>query len=70
MLQLRTFGLYLHTLDVRQHARRHEVAVREVASAAGCAAADGRAAEALHPESEDVLDTLQDRRALAAGTPA
>ena len=59
LLQLRTFGLHLHTLDVRQHARRHEVAVREVASAAGCAAADGRAAEALHPESEDVLDTLR-----------
>ena len=59
LLQLRTFGLHLHTLDVRQHARRHEVAVREVASAAGCAAADGRAAEALHSESEDVLDTLR-----------
>jgi phosphoenolpyruvate carboxylase len=59
LLQLRTFGLHLHTLDVRQHARRHEVAVREVASAAGCAAADGRAADALHPESEDVLETLR-----------
>ena len=30
LLQLRTFGLYLHTLDVRQHARRHELAVGEV----------------------------------------
>jgi phosphoenolpyruvate carboxylase len=59
LLQLRTFGLHLHTLDVRQHARRHELAVREVSAAAGCAAADGKAAEALHPESEDVLDTLR-----------
>ncbi len=59
LLQLRTFGLHLHTLDVRQHARRHELAVREVAAAAGCAAADGKAAEALQPESEDVLDTLR-----------
>src|SRR5258708_39748651 len=59
LLQLRTFGLHLHTMDVRQHARRHEVAVREVAAAAGCAAADGKAADALHPESEDVLETLR-----------
>jgi phosphoenolpyruvate carboxylase len=59
LLQLRTFGLHLHTLDVRQHARRHELAVREVSAAAGCAAADGKAAKALHPESEDVLDTLR-----------
>lgn len=59
LLQLRTFGLHLHTLDVRQHARRHDLAVREVSAAAGCAAADGKAAEALHPESEDVLDTLR-----------
>lgn len=59
LLQVRTFGLYLHTLDVRQHARRHERAVREVSAAAGCAAADGKAAEPLHAESEDVLDTLR-----------
>jgi len=68
LLQLQTFGLHLHTLDVRQHARRHEVAVREVASAAGCAAADGRAAEALHPESEDVLDTLRTVARLQQGS--
>ena len=59
LLQLRTFGLHLHTLDVRQHARRHERAVREVNAAAGCAAADGKVAPPLHAESEDVLDTLR-----------
>jgi phosphoenolpyruvate carboxylase len=59
LLQLRTFGLHLYTLDVRQHAQRHERAVREVSAAAGCAATDGQAAVALHPESEDVLETLR-----------
>jgi phosphoenolpyruvate carboxylase len=59
LLQLRTFGLHLHTLDVRQHARRHELAVREVAAAAGCGAIEAKAAEPLQPESEDVLDTLR-----------
>jgi phosphoenolpyruvate carboxylase len=59
LLQLRTFGLHLHTLDVRQHARRHEGAVQEVSAAAGCATANGQAAEALRPESEDVLETLR-----------
>lgn len=57
LLLLRTFGLHLHTLDVRQHARRHEQTVCEVSAAAGCAAAN--AAEGLQPESEDVLDTLR-----------
>lgn len=59
LLQLRTFGLYLHTLDVRQHARRHELAVREVSAAAGCAATEGKAAGQLQAESEDVLNTLR-----------
>jgi phosphoenolpyruvate carboxylase len=59
LLQVRTFGLHLHTLDVRQHARRHEQAVREVSSAVGCAALEGKPAEGLQPESEDVLDTLR-----------
>jgi phosphoenolpyruvate carboxylase len=59
LLQVRTFGLHLHTLDVRQHARRHDQAVREVSSAVGCAAVEGKSAEGLQPESEDVLDTLR-----------
>ena len=59
LLQLRTFGLHLHTLDVRQHARRHELAVTEVGAAAGCASTGGKPAEELQPESEDVLDTLR-----------
>src|SRR5215469_16746170 len=36
ILQMRTFGLHLHTLDVRQHARVHAVALKE-AIADSCA---------------------------------
>jgi phosphoenolpyruvate carboxylase len=32
ILQVRTFGLHLHTLDVRQHARVHAVALQEAIS--------------------------------------
>ncbi len=32
ILQVRTFGLHLHTLDVRQHARVHTVALQEAIS--------------------------------------
>lgn len=32
--QIETFGFHLHTLDLRQHARLHEIALRELASGA------------------------------------
>ena len=32
ILQVRTFGLHLHTLDIRQHARVHEAALKEAIS--------------------------------------
>ncbi len=32
ILQVRTFGLYLHTLDIRQHARVHSAALQEAIS--------------------------------------
>ncbi len=32
ILQVRTFGLYLHTLDIRQHARVHAAALQEAIS--------------------------------------
>ncbi len=32
VLQVRTFGLHLHTLDIRQHARIHAAALREAVS--------------------------------------
>jgi phosphoenolpyruvate carboxylase len=32
ILQVRTFGLHLHTLDIRQHARVHAAALQEAIS--------------------------------------
>lgn len=32
LLNVRTFGLYLHTLDVRQHARVHQATVEEISA--------------------------------------
>ncbi len=37
LLEVRTFGLHLQTLDVRQHARVHELAVSELAGGAALA---------------------------------
>ncbi len=59
LIELRTFGLHLHTLDVRQHAKLHRQAVEQVSAAVGCAAVEGKAAESLAPESEDVLNTFR-----------
>jgi phosphoenolpyruvate carboxylase len=55
ILQVRTFGLHLHTLDIRQHARIHAQALKE-------AAADAIAVElpgALSPETASVLETFR-----------
>lgn len=59
LLELRTFGLHLHTLDVRQHARLHRQTVEQVSAAVGCAAIEGKAADSLAAESEDVLNTMR-----------
>jgi phosphoenolpyruvate carboxylase len=55
LLLVRTFGLHLHTLDIRQHAKQHAVALKE-------AIADTMAAElppAPSPETANVLDTFR-----------
>jgi phosphoenolpyruvate carboxylase len=55
ILQVRTFGLHLHTLDIRQHARTHAKALKE-------AAADAIAPElpgALSAETAGVLETFR-----------
>ncbi len=41
LLAVRTFGLHLQTLDIRQHARVHQAALAELKAAAETAAANG-----------------------------
>jgi len=55
LLLVRTFGLHLHTLDIRQHARLHAAALKE-------AIADTMGNElpgALSPETANILDTFR-----------
>ena len=49
LLSVRTFGLHLQTLDVRQHARVHSAALAELASPHG----------KLSEQTEEVLDTFR-----------
>jgi len=55
-----TFGFHLHALDIRQHARVHEEAVRELSAGAGHAA---RPADPLPPppsaQTAELLETLR-----------
>ncbi|HEX3659868.1 MAG TPA: phosphoenolpyruvate carboxylase [Acidobacteriaceae bacterium] len=57
LLMVRTFGLHLHTLDIRQHARIHRKALEE--SSAWCAQNGATAPAALSPETRDVLETFR-----------
>jgi len=63
LLLARTFGLHLHTLDIRQHARQHAVALKE-------ASEDTLAQElprALSAETANVLDTFRTIAEIKAG---
>ena len=53
ILEVRTFGLHLQTLDIRQHARVHEAAVQELNAAQSNAAAE------LSPQTAEVLATFR-----------
>ena len=66
LLEVRTYGLHLQALDIRQHARVHTAALKEVAAAA---AGDGLA-QALSAETLGVLETFARGGAAEAGVPA
>jgi phosphoenolpyruvate carboxylase len=55
ILQVRTFGLHLHTLDIRQHARIHAQALKEAAADAIAPHLPG----ALSAETAGVLETFR-----------
>jgi len=55
ILQVRTFGLHLHTLDIRQHARVHATALQESIADTIAPSLPG----ALSPETAGVLETFR-----------
>jgi phosphoenolpyruvate carboxylase len=57
LLTVRTFGLHLHTLDIRQHAGIHRKALEE--ASAWCAQNGATAPGALSPETRDVIETFR-----------
>lgn len=63
LLAVRTFGLRLHSLDVRQHARVHKAAVDEI-SAWNVHQDALQLPPAPSPQSEEVLTTLREIAAL------
>ncbi len=58
LCKLRTFGFRLHTLDVRQHARTHEQALREIGQVNAAQSSGSRIGE-LSPESIELLETFR-----------
>jgi len=59
LLTVRTFGLHLHTLDVRQHARVHSAAVEQI-SAWRLGDPALQLPPAPSPQTEEVLATLRE----------
>ncbi len=68
LLAVRTFGLHLHTLDIRQHARVHKAAVEEISAWRG----DRnllQLPDAPSAQTEEVLATLREVAALKSREP-
>ncbi|WP_035349625.1 phosphoenolpyruvate carboxylase [Edaphobacter aggregans] len=61
LIEVRTYGLHLQTLDIRQHARVHAAAVGEIAGCAEQSADSGslRLPAALSAQTAEVLDTFR-----------
>ncbi len=55
LLQVRTFGLHLHTLDIRQHARVHAQALKEAIADSSAPTLPG----SLSAETSSVLETFR-----------
>jgi len=61
LLEVRTFGLHLQTLDIRQHARVHAAAIAEISRTSGArhGSADIQLPPALTPQTAEVLATFR-----------
>jgi phosphoenolpyruvate carboxylase len=73
LIEVRTYGLHLQTLDIRQHARLHAAAIAEIlgeaqqnpgapslaASSAGVGSQDLQLPPALTPQTTEVLNTFR-----------
>jgi len=65
LLMVRTFGLHLHTLDIRQHARVHRKALEE--ASAWCAQKGADTPQQLSTETRDVIETFRVIAEIKAG---
>jgi phosphoenolpyruvate carboxylase len=62
LLEVRTYGLHLQALDIRQHARVHAAAIAELSRSSGGSSSAGVELElppALTPQTSEVLDTFR-----------
>ena len=59
LLEVRTYGLHLQTLDIRQHARVHAAAIAEISPQPPKAADSSTLPPALTPQTAEVLDTFR-----------
>jgi phosphoenolpyruvate carboxylase len=64
LIEVRTYGLHLHTLDIRQHARVHAAAVAEISAWQAPTGTNPLTAKiqlppALSPQTSEVLDTFR-----------
>ena len=65
VLLVRTFGLHLHTLDIRQHAKLHKKALQE--SSDWCAGNAGAVPQGLSKDSANVIETFRTIAEVKAG---
>ncbi|RXH57724.1 phosphoenolpyruvate carboxylase [Granulicella sibirica] len=60
IMEVRTYGLHLQTLDIRQHARVHAVAIQELSAwSAPVAGRPLSVPPGLSPQTQEVLDTFR-----------
>jgi phosphoenolpyruvate carboxylase len=57
LIEVRTYGLHLQTLDIRQHAKVHAAAIAELSAATGCGASS--LPPAMTPQTAEVVDTFR-----------